>query len=392
MTELTAELKEELISTIKHLSIHAKIPSSKVNENKSESDWIKLLKSLKWKCVDYDGKIKNANSENTRFIKNMELIPHFSISAKRTTALVSILGVVLSDRSNEETKDLNHYEYDAMSKQKSDFDYYINEENLDKVFEDYSNEYMERLRKEDGSFNIIFSVSNSNGTEEFLCENCNGVGEIEYNAGNYANGEPRIKTKTCPVCGGKGIISSVRQTVKSFEDHYDFYKEILLNVISDKSHDDEKFEFKKKSNEKRKAETVRSFDSGDGYLTEKWLHTLQISRLYQAPNKIIIDNKSQIENELLALGDDYKVLYNGVQNEIRHMTKGDSKGDINIVCVLERHFTISPITVIHVKYTDSYNNDLETKFYAWENLLWCENCDELSFGKLLLLKIKKAIS
>lgn len=392
MTELTAQLKEEFINAIKYSSIHAKISSSKVDVNNSGNDWIKLLKSLKWKRIDYDGKSKNADSKDSRFIRNMELFPNFSISAKRRTALVSIYGVVSSDRSKVETKNLNHYEYDAMSKQKSDFDYYINEENLCQVFDYDLNEYMERSRKEDGSFNIIFSVSNSNGTEEFLCENCNGVGEIEYSAGNYANGEPRIKTKTCPVCGGKGKISSVRQTVKSFEDHYDFYKEVLLNVISDKSHDDEKFEFKKKSNEKRKVETIFNFDTCDGYLSDDWLHTLQISQLYQAPNKIIIDNKSQIENELLALGDDYKVLYNGVQNEIRHMTKGDSKGDINIVCVLERHFTISPITVIHVKYTDSYNNDLETKFYAWENLLWCENCDELSFGKLLLLKIKKAIS
>ena len=320
----------------------------------------------------------------------MELFPNFSISSKRTTALVSILGVVSSDRSNVETKDLNHYEYDVMSKQKSDFDYYINEENLDKVLDDSSNEWMERSRKENGSFNIVFSVSNSNGTEDFLCENCNGVGEIEYNAGNYASGELRIKTKTCPVCGGKGKISSVRQTVKSFEDHYDSDKKILLSVIVDKSPSEEKFEFKKKSNEKRKVETAFSDDTCDG--TEEWLRALQISQLYQAPNKIIIDNKKQIENELFAMGDDYKLLYNAVQDEIRYMENGNSKRDINTVCVLERHFTISPITVIHVKYTDLEKNDREIDFYVWENFLWCSIYDELSFGKLLLLKIKKVIS
>ena len=180
MNKLTAEIKDELIGAIKCYCSYATTTSSKVNENKSESDWIKLLKSLKW---------KKANLANTRFIKNMELFPNFSISSKRTTALVSILGVVSSDRSNVETKDLNHYEYDVMSKQKSDFDYYINEENLDEVLGDSSNEWMERSRKENGSFNIVFSVSNSNGTEDFLCENCNGVGEIEYNAGNYASGD-----------------------------------------------------------------------------------------------------------------------------------------------------------------------------------------------------------
>lgn len=238
MRELIKELKEALLGYVKGSYIYGIISPQRVNENNSKYDWIELLKSVKWKETNYDDKTINANNKKVRFIKNLELLP-YSISAKRPTPLLSVCGIVFSDRSEVKKKILDHYEYDNMSKQKSEFDYYINIDNLDKVFYDSSNRLMETYRKLDDTFNIVFSVStvtdknipdcpecNGNGHNHcpecdstgkivcehcsgngfLLCENCEGVGEIQYNAGNYANGEPRIKTKICPICEGKGKI------------------------------------------------------------------------------------------------------------------------------------------------------------------------------------------
>lgn len=459
MKELTKELKKDLFNIIKKSFLYGIISPLRVNENKSEYDWIELLKNVQWKESNYESKTKNANNKKVRFIKNLDLLP-YSMSAKRATPLLSVCGIIFSDRSNVKTKTLDHYVYDNMSKQKSEFDYYINIDNLDKVFDDASNSIMEFSRKQDDTFNIVFSVStvtdknipdcpecngnghnhcpdcdstgkitceHCNGNGYFLCENCEGVGEIQYNAGNYANGEPRIKTKTCPICEGKGKIycsncngkgeitckkchgegevicekchgsgkkvnGPIMQNIKYFEDHYYFEKEVLLNAVTDSNPNSEKFEFKKKTknNVGKKVENILSFFDFD--ITEEWLHPLQISQLYQAPGKIIIDNRSQIEKELSTLGDEYKILYDNIQKQIGHIEKEHSKGDINTVCILEKHFTISPITIISVRYTDFNGNENEIEFYAWENLLWCDCYEELSFGKLLLLKIKKAIS
>lgn len=459
MRELIKELKEALLGYVKGSYIYGIISPQRVNENNSKYDWIELLKSVKWKETNYDDKTINANNKKVRFIKNLELLP-YSISAKRPTPLLSVCGIVFSDRSEVKKKILDHYEYDNMSKQKSEFDYYINIDNLDKVFYDSSNRLMETYRKLDDTFNIVFSVStvtdknipdcpecNGNGHNHcpecdstgkivcehcsgngfLLCENCEGVGEIQYNAGNYANGEPRIKTKICPICEGKGKIycnncngkgeknckkchgegevicekchgsgkkvnGPIMREVQYFEDHYYFEKEVLLNVVTDNNPDSEKFEFKKKikNNEKRKVEGILSMI--DFNVTEEWLHSLQVSQLYQAPGKIIIDNKKQIGDELFALGDEYKILYDNIQEKILHIEKEHSKEDVNTVCVLEKHFTISPITVISVHYTDFDGSRSEIEFYVWENLIWCDCYEELIFWKLLSLKIKKVIS
>lgn len=100
-----------------------------------------------------------------------------------------------------------------------------------------------------------------------MCEKCEGIGEIQYEAGNYANGDPRIKTKACPICGGQGklkcndcngegemtckkcngegkvtcmkchgngkpVSGSVMQIVKSFEDRCYFQKGVSLVMKS----------------------------------------------------------------------------------------------------------------------------------------------------------------
>lgn len=47
---------------------------------------------------------------------------------------------------------------------------------------------------------------NCNGSGFVKCERCEGSGREQYVAGNYASGEDRIETGSCPECGGRGRI------------------------------------------------------------------------------------------------------------------------------------------------------------------------------------------
>lgn len=437
MKELSEQLKKELVQIIKKDHIYSTI-SSECNVNNLKQDWLDLFKRAKWKS-------NYGNSKNIRLIKNLELLQP-SIYAKCETSLLGVHGIVYSNRDEEITEIFDHYKYENMSEQKSDFDYKINEGNLERVF-DYDSSDQICLS------DVVFSVStvtdkkipdcpecdgkglilcpecngtgrksceSCNGRGWILCENCDGLGEIRYIAGNYANGEERKKTKTCPICDGKGklkckdcdgsgmntceecdgngkitcsrchgtgkmVNGPVMQTVKYFKDKYFFEKGLHLYVFTDDNSDSKRFEFKKKAIEKNKREATCIVSQLNFEVADTWLYSLQISQLYQAPGKIIVDNREHFDNEMLDIGSDGKFLYNSIKNEI--FPQGD-----DIVCVLENYYATSPITVISVKYTDLMGSESNLEFYVWENLLWCDCYVELSFGKLLLLKIKKALS
>lgn len=439
MKELSEQLKKELVQIIKEDYIYCTI-SSECNVNNLKQDWLDLFKCAKWKLPDNSGK----DSKNIRFIKNLELLQP-SISAKCETSLLGVHGIVYSNRDEEITERFDHYKYENMSKQKSDFDYKIKEGNLEKVF-DY--DISDQICLSD----VVFSVStvtdkeipdcpecdgkglilcpecngtgrksceSCNGRGWILCENCDGLGEIRYIAGNYANGEERKKTKTCPICDGQGklkckdcdgsgmntceecdgngkitcsrchgsgkmVNGPVMQTVKYFKDKYFFERGLNLYVFTD-DNSDERFEFKKKAVGQNNREAKSIVIRHDFQVTDTWLYSLKVSQLYQAPSKIIVDNRERFVNEMLDLWSDGKFLYNSIKNTIF------SQED-DIVCVLENYYVTSPITVISVKYTDLMGSESSLEFYVWENLLWCDCYEELGFGKSLLLKIKKAIS
>lgn len=422
MNKLPKELKTEIISNIKNSFIYSTISVQK--ENNSEHDWVELLKGAEWKETDYEGNTRSVNTKKSRFIKNLKLLSR-SVSVKQDPFLLGIYGVVISDRSNRVKKVLNQSVYNDTSKDPSEFDYVINEKNLEQVLLDgskksrglvtfsvstFSGDNIPDCPECKGSGQIFCSECKGKGKIRckkcegrgwVLCEKCEGIGEIQYKAGNYANGDPRIKTKACPICGGQGklkcndcngegemtckkcngegkvtcmkchgngkpVSGSVMQIVKSFEDKYYFQKGVSLVMKSSRENKVIKPFFLKK------------------IFSHKWL---QISQMYKAPGKIITDNKAQIANEVFLSGDEYHSLYKAVQNDIKSLSKKQ-----NTVCVLENYFILSPITVISMQYTDLDGTNSEIVFYVWENFLWCDCYEELSFGKLLLLKIKKALS
>lgn len=441
MNELTKELKETLIKEIKNSFIYGIIPPQKVKKNYSEHDWIELLKSAKWKETNYEGIHKHANIAKVRFIKNLDLFSH-TIAGKQATPLLGIYGIIFSDRNNIITKIFENKTYDEMSKDPYDFDYVINEENLEKALSNLT------MRPKCLSVNkcfINFSASTFTGDKIpdcpeckgrgkchctickgegeiicedckgkgwLICEKCEGIGEIQYEAGNYSNGELRIKTKTCPICEGKGklkcdncngkgkiacekcngkgevtcrrchgsgktVNSPVMQTIKSFEDRYFFLKNMS---------------FVSKSNDENEVRKLFYFTNDENELKTSFYFIpnkyLQMSQLYQSANKILIDNKTQIANEVFSLGGEYHSMYKAIQKDIKELW-----GKQKAVCLLENYFTTSPITIISAQYADSDGCNHQIEFYAWDNLLWCDDfINELSFWKLLLLKIKKTIS
>lgn len=424
MNELTKELKDIIIREIKRRYFHCIVLPSDIDKANSKSQWIRLLRNLKWE------KDSNTNSKQIRFLNNLNLF-QCSISVKYEPTLLGIYGIVFSDRYNIVTRELNHKAYDNMSKYPSDFDYVINEGNLEKALSELS---MEPKCFLPGKCLIDFSVSTLTGDKIpdcseckgegecfcpickgkgkvrcrdckgrgwLMCEKCGGIGEIQYEAGNYANGELRIKTKACPICEGQGklkcnncngegevackecngkgkltcrkchgsgkkVNSSVIQTIKSFEDRYYFQKGMSFVI---KSND--------VNNASRFFPIIKSF-------SHKYL---RISRMYQASGQIIIDNKAQIANEVFSSGDELLPLYDAIQKDIETLWRKRKA-----VCVLENYFTTLPITIISMQYSDLDGGNNAIEFYVWENLIWCNCSEELSFWKLLSLKIKKVIS
>ena len=418
MQQLTDKIKKELKDCIRYTFSHGLIKPETDSNSMSEADWIDLLKAIQWK--HYDGeKFKAIPAKCSRFLKNLDLFAdNISVCIEQKPLLV-VYVKVMCYRGTEREERIAGYRYEELKKGKDEFPYLVNRSNLSEQLGGEGWNYLTNENRKLGRCvysvstidgNKIPSCNRCKGTGKVACESCDGngwqiceacggVGEIQYEAGNYSSGEVRIKTKpctycdgrgkricpdckgesenVCPVCHGSGKMTDegCMQIVKSFEDQYHLDGEIQILVS-------EKKKAGRWSDETADAKNVAKIVYEER-ATPDYLTSLQVSRMYSAPGQLTEDNRTAIENDILAWdGEVGRVFYDSVQKSI-----GDDCNDT--VCVVENYYPLSPITVITVYPHGDEDENYGLEIYAWENLLWCnDDIPEVSLLQLILKRIK----
>ena len=227
---------------------------------------------------------------------------------------------------------------------------------------------------------------------------------MEYNAGNYSNGETKIRSKTCPHCAGRGrvtcpdcqgegkhicskcngsgkiVTGSCVQNVKTFDDSY-LGKTSLKLFINTAYNDKKGFSEIENSKERLILKNNKYWDIYNG----RWLSPMRISRQYEAPGKLIKDDSKAIRAEALA-ADELKPL---AEKAIKYIDDETIRtdADYSTVCVAEDYYQASPVTEIIVEEENGSN----LVFYMWEDIIWCTGISEVSLWNVLLRRIKNKL-
>ena len=418
MQQLKDQLKSYLKDSIQSsASAYAILPMGINTDNPNNNDWINVLETAKWKCTNMDGKSHSLEIKKKRFLRNIGLFAvNVSIQMIKKP-LMAVYAQVTCDRDKEFEETIEGCKYENMQKRKEDFPYNVDRTWLKKNLGSLSLYNLENGKP------IIYSVStiagedipackhchglgkiaceDCNGTGWIICEVCQGTGEMQYEAGNYANGEMRIKSKTCSHCNGEGKIpcsnckgqgeitcsvchgsgkmsnENCVQKVKSFKNQFSWEGSVEILIP--------------RKQEECKWEDEENLYYGDYIFNpiecepDNWLSTLQISKLYSSPGHLTEDNSEKIKQDVLANGDEYTgVLFDSFQDEIKVNSN-------STVCVIENYYSFPPVILISVHYNNGgYDSDIE--FYVWDNLVWCNSYEELSLLQLLQKQLKRKIN
>ncbi len=387
-----------------------------VDKNEQSEDyWLDVLKNGKWKSWNGE-KLASASSGNKLHLKNLDLYAT-SVNINRSDALVAVYNVIFCDRSNENEQIINESQYPDGVKSKKDIPFKVTEKDL---------AYLWGWSNGQTIGTDVFSVSTlggddipkcdecngrgyipcetCNGHGEVVCEFCNGTGEMEYNAGNYSNGETKIRSKTCPHCAGRGrvtcpncqgevkhvcnkcngsgkiVTGSCVQKVKTFDNSY--HGETNLTLYINTAYNDEDGSIE---TENSKVDCICWNDSYCDMSEGRWLSPMRISRQYEAPGKLIKDDSKAIRAEALA-ADELKPL---AEKAIKYIDDETIRtdADYSTVCVVEDYYQASPVTEIIVEEEDGSN----LVFYMWEDIIWCTGISEVSLWNVLLRRIKNKL-
>lgn len=387
-----------------------------VDKNEQSEDyWLEVLKSGKWESWDGE-KLVSVSSGNKLHLKNLDLYAT-SVKINRSATFVAVYDAVFCDRRKENEQIINECQYSDGYKNKKDFPFKITEKDM--------TDLLQGGRKR-AIGTDVFSVSTlggddipkckvcngrgyiacktCNGRGEVVCEFCDGTGEMEYNAGNYSNGETKIRSKTCPHCAGRGrvtcpdcqgegkhicskcngsgkiVTGSCVQNVKTFDDSY-LGKTSLKLFINTAYNDKKGFSEIENSKERLILKNNKYWDIYNG----RWLSPMRISRQYEAPGKLIKDDSKAIRAEALA-ADELKPL---AEKAIKYIDDETIRtdADYSTVCVVEDYYQASPVTEIIVEEEDGSN----LVFYMWEDIIWCTGISEVSLWNVLLRRIKNKL-
>lgn len=386
--ELDEELRKFLIAEIKRKAKSYAI-LNRIDMNSQDSDyWLMTLANAEWAKLTKGAK---------RFIANINLL-HSNVSVQHVQPFLGVFGAIISDRSQIISNTNQKCIYEDIKKDISDFSYKVVPSNL----KEWINRLYANTSKQWCAKSIIFSVSTidmtgkpcerCNGTGKIPCETCagkgwlicdvcHGIGEMEYKAGNYSNGEIRIKSKvcihcggsgkqecpdcsgtkskSCPDCHGTGKSDKIKQTVKEFLDRYKFIGGLQLIY-----------------GQGQKTQTIITLKNN---LPKTIVDSLPLYKFYDVNGNVVIDNG--VENSC----EDFNI-FDSFQSQIKKETKQENK---KVVCLLERSYSLPSITIVTIQ---TKNLDEPLIFYFWDRLLWSTTfIPQISFVRLLLEQVKTKI-
>ena len=418
MQQLKDQLKSYLKDSIQSsASAYAILPMGINTDNPNNNDWINVLETAKWKCTNMDGKSHSLEIKKKRFLRNIGLFAvNVSIQMIKKP-LMAVYAQVTCDRDKEFEETIEGCKYENMQKRKEDFPYNVDRTWLKKNLGSLSLYNLENGKP------IIYSVStiagedipackhchglgkiaceDCNGTGWIICEVCQGTGEMQYEAGNYANGEMRIKSKTCSHCNGEGKIPCLScngqgektcsvchgsgkmsnencvQKVKSFKNSFSLEGSLDILVSQKK----EKGKWDEEEDSDTIVDNIYPYNLDANEVVD-YISSLQISKLYSSPHQLVEDNSATIKQDVLANGGELaELFYNYVQDR--------TIDEEHTVCVVENYYSFPPVTAITIRYSiGEYESDFS--IYVWDGLAWSDNLyAEVSLWQLIVKLLKR---
>ena len=249
------------------------------------------------------------------------------------------------------------------------------------------------------------------GTGYNNCPSCGGTGSITYNAGNYADGSVKIKSKNCPVCDGKGILTcpvchgqgggicpvcggvpdsdcpecngngfkecpkchgtgekecskchglgkeyktDCVQFVKSFVDKYSVDGDVNAYLIPVGENDEPVFVFGYQSN---------SFSSLNS-LSVDWFKSHSLSQAFNQKGHLVEDNSQMIANEVCGTSERIIKAF----EKIRKNPIYKNKDDKNRVCSIESYYRLENVLTLTIKHT--LENFDDVVLYLYDGNVW----------------------
>ena len=356
-------------------------------ENHSLDYWIDKLRKATWEV----------GKEEKNYI-DILLLYAKSIKITKKDVVVAAKAIIKAERETfSETISGRHLK--EMHTYIDDIDFDINEDNYEEWLEllkqahrySFDDGHMYQIETEPREFDIttlgkenIPDCEDCNGDGDVICpecsgermypcEHCDGTGNILYESGNYADGTPRLKSKSCPQCSGTGkkkcqecqgngrvkcsscdgsgkaIKGSHAQEVESYKDTYRLNREIDFYLVDN-------------------FEIIRSNDSFIyQIINSEWFcpsSFFQLFRYNHEGNKLFIDHSQETIKEICKNNDKYeKIIKSYLPN------KEEQK---NMVCLAGNIFLLQDLTEIIITH-NLEGEDEEEYLYLYKGNLWFGN-------------------
>ena len=417
MKELTKEVYEQLgVKSLLHP--YAKIENVDA-KNSSLDYWIRNLSHANWMVGE----------ETKNYIDIMLL---YAKAVKVTTKNAVVVASANIDAKRKISTEKSKWQLGTDThKNLNDIEFEINENNckewLEKLTqartrysdEYYNSSYKYEIKTQPKEFDIttlnkdnipdckkchgegFIRCTECDGKKYTVCEHCDGTGSIMYEAGNYADGSERIKSKNCPHCNGVGKIECEEcggtgriacpschgsgkmanlldcpQIVKYYTDTYMLSKSVDFCIINDWDWDEEHIQY------------IRSSEDVNEDIDVKWFEPFKLMQLchyHNKGNKIVFDHSEDVIHDIGKEDMETKKIVK------KFLPPKEGLGDR--VCLWQNFYSMKDVSIVEITH-DVDGVDEEIIFYIHNGYIWGDSY--LSYyekmektWKTIIFKIKK---